>query len=92
MALNKDKHTCNSYIVKPNNGSIDNRVIQSNQDVHVCGIWWISVYVVANSNSTFALQNESIFFLRFSELLKKTRAIFILSLFPFFLFFSHMHP
>jgi hypothetical protein len=56
-ALNKDKHTCNSYIVKSNKGSIENRVIQSNQDVHVCGIWWIGVYVVANSNSTFALQN-----------------------------------
>ena len=43
---NKDEHTCNSYIVKSNNGSIENRGIQSNQDVHVYGIWWIGVYIV----------------------------------------------
>ena len=43
---NKDKHTCNSYIVKSNNGSIENQGIQSNQDVHVYGIWWIGVYIV----------------------------------------------
>jgi len=45
------------HIVKSNKGYIENRVIQLNQDVHVCGMWWIGVYVVANSNSTFALQN-----------------------------------
>jgi len=43
---NKDEHTCNSYIVKSNNGSIENQGIQSNQDVHVYGIWWIGVYIV----------------------------------------------
>jgi len=42
---NKDKHTCNSYIVKSNNGSTDNRDIQSNQDVYVYGIWWIGAYI-----------------------------------------------
>jgi hypothetical protein len=43
---NKDEHTCNSYIVKSNNGSIENRGIQSNQDVHVYGIWWIGAYMI----------------------------------------------
>jgi len=43
---NKDEHTCNSYIVKSNNGSIENKGIQSNQDVCVYGIWWIGVYIV----------------------------------------------
>ena len=27
---NKDEHTCNSYIVKSNNGSTENQGIQSN--------------------------------------------------------------
>jgi hypothetical protein len=47
--IGRDKtreHTCNVYIVKSNNGSNENNVIQSNQDVHVCGIlcgyiWWL---------------------------------------------------
>jgi len=43
---NKDEHTCNSYIVKSNNGSIENQGIQSNQDMYVYGIWWIGVYIV----------------------------------------------
>ena len=43
---NKDEHTCISYIVKSNNGSIENQGIQSNQDVRVYGIWWISAYMV----------------------------------------------
>jgi len=43
---NKDEHTCNSYIVKSNNGSTENQGIQSNQDVHVYGIWQIGVYIV----------------------------------------------
>jgi len=41
----KDEHPCNSYIVKSNNGSTENQDIQSNQDVHVYGIWWIGVYI-----------------------------------------------
>jgi len=36
---NKDEHTCISYIIKSNNGSIENRGIQSNQDVYMYGIW-----------------------------------------------------
>jgi hypothetical protein len=51
---NKVEHTCSSYIIKLNNGSKESKVIQSNQDVHVYGIWWICVYMVANPNSTFA--------------------------------------
>ena len=43
---NKDEHTCNSYIVKSNNGSIENQGIQSNQDVCVYGKWWIGAYIV----------------------------------------------
>ena len=35
---NKDEHTCNSYIVKSNNGSTENQGIQSNQDIRVYGI------------------------------------------------------
>ena len=43
----KLEHTCNAYIVKSNNGSKESWVIQSNQDVHMCGYTrWI--YVVAN--------------------------------------------
>jgi hypothetical protein len=49
-----NEHTCSSYIVKSNNGSKESKVIQSNQDVHVYEIWWISVYMVHNPNSTFA--------------------------------------
>jgi hypothetical protein len=51
---NKGEHTCSSYIVKSNNGSKESKVIQSNQDMHMYGIWWIGVYMVANPNSTFA--------------------------------------
>jgi hypothetical protein len=51
---NKEEHTCSLYIVKSNNRSKESKVIQSNQDVHVYGIWWIGVYMVANPNSTFA--------------------------------------
>jgi len=43
---NKDEHTCNSSIVKPNNGSTESQSIQSNQDVCVYEIWWIGVYKV----------------------------------------------
>ena len=38
--IGRDKtreHTCIAYIVKSNNGSKEKNVIQSNQDVHVCG-------------------------------------------------------
>ena len=35
----KLEHTCNAYIVKSNLGSKESWVIQSNQDVHVCGIY-----------------------------------------------------
>ena len=48
--IGRDKtieHTCNAYIVKSSNGSKEKNVIQSNQDVHVCGIfggyiWWLT--------------------------------------------------
>jgi len=40
----KDRHTCNACIVKSTNGSIENRGIQSNQGVHVYGIWWIGEF------------------------------------------------
>ena len=37
------EHTCNAYIVKSNLRSKESLVIQSNQDVHVCGcIWWLT--------------------------------------------------
>jgi len=52
-ALIKDKHTCNACIVKSTNGSTENRGIQSNQGVHVYGIWWIGVFVVFLANSNF---------------------------------------
>jgi len=34
----KKEYTCNSHIVKSNNGSKESQVIQSNQDVHVYAI------------------------------------------------------
>ena len=48
--IGRDKtreHTCNAYIVKSSNGSKEKNVIQSNQDVHMCGIfggyiWWLT--------------------------------------------------
>ena len=44
-------HTCKAYIVKSNNGSKEQQVIQSNQDVHVYGyIWWCE-YVVEYSGN-----------------------------------------
>ena len=52
-ANNKDRHTCNACIVKLTNGSIENRGIQSNQDVHVYGIWWIGAFVVFVANFYF---------------------------------------
>ena len=52
-ANNKDRNTCNSCIVKSTNGSIENRGIQLNQDVHVYGIWWIGAFVVFVANFYF---------------------------------------
>ena len=43
----KLEHTCNAYIVMPNNGSEESWVIQSNQDVDVCGCM-VDIYMVAN--------------------------------------------
>ena len=40
-ANNKGKHACNACILKSTYGSTENRGIQSNQGVHVYGIWWI---------------------------------------------------
>jgi hypothetical protein len=40
------EHTYNTYIAKSNLESKESWVMQSNQDVHVCGvmmdIWWLS--------------------------------------------------
>jgi hypothetical protein len=55
-ANNKDKH--NACIVKSTNGSIENRGKQSNQGVHVYGIWWISKFVVFVANSYFFGNNS----------------------------------
>jgi len=46
-------YTCNACIVKSTNGSIENRGIQSNQDVHVYGIRWMGVVVVFVANFYF---------------------------------------
>jgi len=43
---NKDEHTCNSYIVKSNNGSIENQGIQSNQDVCVWKMVDRCIYII----------------------------------------------
>ena len=56
---NKDRHTCNAFIMKSTNGSIENRGIQSNQDVHVYGIWWIVAFVVFVANFYF-FRNSSL--------------------------------
>jgi len=52
-ANNTDRHTCNACIVKSTNGSIENRGIQSNQDVHVYEKWWMGVFVVFVANFYF---------------------------------------
>jgi len=52
-ANNRVRHTCNACIVKSTNGSIENRDIQSNQGVHVYGIWWIGAFVVFVANFYF---------------------------------------
>ena len=57
-ANNKDRHTCNACIVKSTNGSIENRGIQSNQDVHVYGIWWMGAFVVFVANFYFFGNNS----------------------------------
>ena len=44
--IGRDKtreHTCNAYIVRSNNRSKEKNVIQSNQDVHVCG-YMVDIY------------------------------------------------
>jgi len=46
-ANNKDRH-----------GSIENRGIQSNQDVHVYGIWWMGAFVVFVANFYFFGNNS----------------------------------
>ena len=46
------------------NGCIENRGIQSNQDVHVYGIWWIGAFVVSVANFYFyfsLLEDKSLF-------------------------------
>jgi len=55
---NKDRHTCNACIVKSINGSIENRGIQSNQGVHVYGIWWMGGFVVFVANFYFFGNNS----------------------------------
>jgi len=57
-ANNKDRHTCNACIVKSTNGSIENQGIQSNQCVHVYGIWWIGEFVVFVANFYFFRNNS----------------------------------
>jgi len=52
---NKNRHTNNACVVKSTNGSIENRDIQLNQDVHVYGIWWIGAFVVFVANFYFNL-------------------------------------
>ena len=57
-ANNKDRHTYNACIIKSTNGSIENRGIQSNQDVHVYGIWWMGAFVVFVANFYFFGNNS----------------------------------
>ena len=49
------EHTCNTYFVKSNFGSKESCVIQSNQDVHVCGCM-VDVYMVTNLILLFSLK------------------------------------
>jgi hypothetical protein len=49
------EHTCNTYIVKSNDGSNESSAIQSNQDVHVCGCM-VDIYMVANLNLLCSLK------------------------------------
>ena len=65
-----DKHTCNACIVKSTIGSIENRGIQSNQGVHVYGIWWIGVFVAnlyfSGNNSLWKLFRKDMGYLYYS--------------------------
>jgi hypothetical protein len=51
------EHTYNTYIVKSNLGSKERWVIQSNQDVHVCGV--MEIYG-GYPNSTLLHKNISL--------------------------------
>ena len=48
----------NACIVKSTNGSIENQGIQSNQDVHVYGIWWMGAFMVFVANFYFFGNNS----------------------------------
>ena len=56
------RHTCIAYFAKSNNGSMKKNIIQSNQDVQVCG------YIVAILILLCSLKHFSLFM----EILKKT--------------------
>ena len=77
-ANNKDRHTCNACIVKSTNGSIENQGIQSNQDLHVYGIWWMGAFVVFVANFYF-FGNNSI------ESFQKRHGLSLLFIYLFYL-------
>ena len=73
------KHTCIAYFAKSNNGSKEKDVIQSNQDVHVCG-----KIVEANLILLCSLKHISLF-IETWKIFVRTWAIFILIFLLFFL-------
>jgi hypothetical protein len=79
------EHTYNTYIVKSNLGSKESWVIQSNQDVRVCGVMYIYIYG-SYPNSTMLLENIS--HLKLGNNCKKTWAILFIFFSLLFFFFK----
>jgi len=75
------RHTCIAYFAKSNNGSMEKNIIQSNQDVQVCG------YIEAILILLCSLKHFSLFIETLKRPFVRTWAIFY-SFLSFFLFFS----
>ena len=70
------RHTCIAYFAKSNNGSMEKNIIQSNQDVQVCG------YIEAILILLCSLKHISLFIETLKKPFVRTWAIFFF--FPFF--------
>ena len=77
------RHTCIAYFAKSNNGSMEKNIIQSNQDVQVCG------YIDAILILLCSLKHFSLFIETLKRPFVRTWAIFYSFLFFSFFFMSH---
>ena len=76
------RHTCIAYFAKSNNGSMEKNIIQSNQDVQMCG------YIDAILILLCSLKHFSLFIETLKRPFVRTWAIFYSFFFSFFLFSS----